>query len=496
MWYPNKAAFRVGFVWASQPTRWDRENIGEYSFASGFNSAATGNISTAMGDGTLASGFVSIAMGGGSIASGDVSTAMGDGTVASGYTSTSIGFSTIAAGRSSAAFGELTVASGRTALALGTQTFAIGESSVSAGYQTKARPYASFVIGAWNDTVAAASTTDWVLTDPIFMVGNGNNNADRRNAMVVLKNGNTGIGTSAPSTTLHVKGNNGEALRLQSSDPFIGFYDNAGNYSGYLWANKLFGNDLRLGTPPASLMPIVLAPNGNVALLASSLGNVGIGTITPAERLEVVAGPSATATKLVIGNKGGFGPAALEFVSDHGLSSQWRPGYIASNDNGNFTGRLEFFTNGTGSNNSYGAVKGLEVRNGATLTATGSVGSFSDVRLKNNIEPFTDGLNVIEQISPVQFQYKPDAPFASTDKQVGIVAQELEKVAPYMVHQTAEGNVKDVRWVDNQAYVFLLINAVKELTEQNKELKQQVKAAQKQLDVQHQMLQALISKYK
>jgi len=321
----------------------------------------------------------------------------------------------------------------------------------------------------------------------------GANNSRR---MVITKTGSVGIGTAEPATPLHVKGSNGEALRLQSTDPFIGFYDNAGSYSGFLWANKLFGNDLRLGTPAGSLMPIVLAPNGNVALLASSLGNVGIGTITPAERLEVVAGPSATATKLVIGNKGGFGPAALEFVSDHGLSSQWRPGYIASNDNGNFTGKLEFFTNGTGSGNLYGSVKGLEVRNGATLTATGSVGSFSDERLKHNIEPFTEGLNVIEQINPVQFQYKPDAPFASPDKQVGIVAQDLEKVAPYMVHQTAEGNVKDMRWVDNQAYVFLLINAVKELTEQNKELKQQVKAAQKQLDVQHQMLQALISKYK
>jgi hypothetical protein len=110
------------------------------------------------------------------------------------------------------------------------------------------------------------------------------------------------------------------------------------------------------------------------------------------------------------------------------------------------------------------------------------VGSFSDARLKNNIEPFTDGLNVIEQINPVQFQYKPDAPFASPDKQVGIVAQELEKVAPYMVHQTAEGNVKDMRWVDNQAYVFLLINAVKELTAQNKRLQEQLETHQKILE--------------
>jgi hypothetical protein len=89
----------------------------------------------------------------------------------------------------------------------------------------------------------------------------------------------------------------------------------------------------------------------------------------------------------------------------------------------------------------------------------------------------------------VQFQYKPDAPFASPDKQVGIVAQELEKVAPYMVHQTAEGNVKDMRWVDNQAYVFLLINAVKELTEQNRKLNER-------LDAQQKILEAILSRQK
>jgi hypothetical protein len=299
--------------------------------------------------------------------------------------------------------------------------------------------------------------------------------------MTILRSGNIGVGTPAPQALLHVKGESGEALRLQSSDPFIGFYDNAASYSGFLWANKLFGNDLRLGTPAASNMAVTLAPNGDATLVAAANGNIGIGAVSPAARLEVVAGPSATATKVVIGNRGGFGPAALEFVSDYGLINQWRPGYIASGDNGSFTGKLEFFTNGTGSGNLYGAVKGLEVRNGATLTATGSVGSFSDARLKNQIEPFTDGLNVIEHINPVLFHYNADAPFATPDRQVGIVAQELEKVAPYMVHQTAEGNVKDLRWVDNQAYVFLLINAVKELTSRDEAYKSQLEVLEKRV---------------
>ena len=59
--------------------------------------------------------------------------------------------------------------------------------------------------------------------------------------------------------------------------------------------------------------------------------------------------------------------------------------------------------------------------------------------------------------------------------QIGIVAQELEKIAPYMVDKNATKDFDDLRSVNNQAYIFLLINAVKE---QNKKIDEQ----QKQID--------------
>jgi hypothetical protein len=250
-----------------------------------------------------------------------------------------------------------------------------------------------------------------------------------------------------------------------------------------IWLTKPDNSSLQgfVGVQNADNMGFYGGPSNNGWGLTynTNTSNVGIGTSNATRRLDVVGGPSASPATLLIGNRGGFGPAALEFVSDYGLASQWRPGYIQSNDNGGFTGRLEFFTNGTGSGNLYGAVKGFEVRNGTALTATGTVGSYSDERLKQNVVPFTDGLNVIEQISPVQFQYKPDAPFATREKQVGIIAQELEKAAPYMVHQTTENGVNDLRWVDNQAYIFLLINAVKEQQQLIKALQQKIEELSK-----------------
>ena len=360
MWYPEKAAFRAGFV---NGALWDKDNIGKYSMGLGID--------------TKASGYAAVAMGYSTIASGDFSSVLGDGNVASAYASFAMGFSSYATGAVATSIGNDVQASGIAAAAM-------GEGS-------RAKSYAGFVAGTYNDITDAPVGNSAVSTDRIFQIGNGASNAARNNAITVLRNGNTGIGS-----------------------------------------------------------------------------------VNPQQRLEVVAGPSANPTKIVIGNRGGFGPAALEFVSDYGLSSQWRPGVIQSGDNGGFTGKLEFYTNGAGSGNLYGAVKGMEIRNGAVLTATGSVGSFSDERLKEHIAPFTDGLNVINQINPVQFDYKANAPFANSQTQIGIIAQELEKIAPYMVRQTTEGEVKDMRWVDHQAYIFLLINAIKaqqqQLQEANKKI--------------------------
>ena len=60
MWIPEKAAFRAGEV---QGNAWDTDNIGNYSFAVGYDVKASGDKSTAMGLYTEASGHASTAMG-------------------------------------------------------------------------------------------------------------------------------------------------------------------------------------------------------------------------------------------------------------------------------------------------------------------------------------------------------------------------------------------------------------------------------------------------
>ncbi|MEO5647321.1 MAG: hypothetical protein ABIQ56_03100 [Chitinophagaceae bacterium] len=170
----SKSAFRTGTIGSDA---WAPQNIGEISFASGLDTRATGTVSTAMGSGTIASGFIS--------------TAFGDASKALGYASFAAGNGSIARGDVSTAFG------------LAAET--VGQYTMAAGLAVKAKPYASFVTGQYNDTTTSVSgTNSWVLTDPVFIVGNGTTNSLRKNALTILKGGQIGINNKSPTGTLHI----------------------------------------------------------------------------------------------------------------------------------------------------------------------------------------------------------------------------------------------------------------------------------------------------
>lgn len=123
MWYPNKAAFRVGRV---NGTQWNDDNIGDFSTAMGINTTASGAQSTAMGVGTKASGTASTAMGNFTTANGDYSTTMGCATAAGGENSTAMGYFTTASGDYSTAIGYFASTNSHIG------AFVIGDKSTSA----------------------------------------------------------------------------------------------------------------------------------------------------------------------------------------------------------------------------------------------------------------------------------------------------------------------------------------------------------------------------
>ena len=342
MWYPGKTAFRVGYVGGN---RWDKDSVGLFSFAAGDNPAAKGISSIAMGSNAEAKGDYAAAIGQNTKAIGNFSTALGSKTNATGYYTTALGDG------------------------------------------TTARAYSSVVTGRYNDSIITSNPFNWVNTDPVFIIGNGNDFNTRSNALVVLKNGNVAIGNNgSPVNRLHITG--GSNLDLTDNSGFM-------TIGGINATNLSFDqNEIQVRNNGAA-SNLYLQING---------GNVGIGnTGSPGFQLEITG---------TAGKPGG-----------------------------------------------------------------GNWSTSSDRRLKQNIMPYTDGLSSLLKINPVWYQYNSLSGYDVTKKYVGIIAQDLQSVSPYMVSESTVKKAPDGNGylqVDNSAMTYMLINAIKEQQQQIETLSKEI----------------------
>jgi hypothetical protein len=109
----------------------------------------------------------------------------------------------------------------------------------------------------------------------------------------------------------------------------------------------------------------------------------------------------------------------------------------------------------------------LHVNGTAAKPGGGTWTVASDKRLKRDISDFNDGLSVLEKIKPVSFRYNGKAGI-DTDKQfVGVLAQDMLQIAPYMVgaftYQDSTGKTEQYLDYDPNALSYILVNSVKEL---------------------------------
>ena len=106
------------------------------------------------------------------------------------------------------------------------------------------------------------------------------------------------------------------------------------------------------------------------------------------------------------------------------------------------------------------------IDNSGNFTATGNVGAYSDMALKEDIYQIENALEKVNQLRGVHFTRK-----SNNSKEIGVVANEVEKVVPELVdeHEDKElGIVKTMKYANT---VGLLIEAVKDLSKQVEELK-------------------------
>jgi hypothetical protein len=94
------------------------------------------------------------------------------------------------------------------------------------------------------------------------------------------------------------------------------------------------------------------------------------------------------------------------------------------------------------------------------LDVLGDISSSSDINLKENIKTVENSLNTLTQLRGVSFDWK-----KTGRSSYGVIAQELEEILPELVKN---GEVKSVNY---NGLIGVLIEAVKELSEEVKELK-------------------------
>ena len=90
---------------------------------------------------------------------------------------------------------------------MGYRTQASGDRSIAMGNSTEAQSYAATAFGSYNTIVPPLSTSSRNSDDSLFVIGNGSSFSKKSDAIVILKNGNIGIGDSTPTEgTLVVSG--------------------------------------------------------------------------------------------------------------------------------------------------------------------------------------------------------------------------------------------------------------------------------------------------
>jgi hypothetical protein len=294
-----------------------------------------------------------------------------------------------------------------------------------------------------------------------------------------------GIGTTAPKAPLHIAANGTNTL--------IGYAGCLPGYGGVGFASSLACGNFSLsgnGTDTVINRPtggsIYFNQNNFTEARISPVGDlsvntkIGIGTTAPQALLHI-----AGAGRSIL-----FGPLAGCPYIGIGFASSLTCPTAALFSNGTDTtinrpaGGSMFFTQNNAQEARFTPAGDFVVSHSLFIGTLGSAGSTalcrnasnqistcsSSLRYKKDMQPFTRGLTLLDQLKPITFRWKADD---SAD--LGFGAEDIAKVEPLLVTHNDKGEVEGVKYDRISA---VLVNAVKEQQEQIESLRRQLEQQQ------------------
>lgn len=297
--------------------------------------------------------------------------------------------------------------------------------------------------------------------------------------------GNIGIGVTAPSYRIHARANNTTATNWITSDNQTatgaygaGFLSIAANGTNYSYmsqgadGNQYIINALSTGS-------IIMQAGGAERMRIDSSGNMMVGVTTASGKFTVVQNAVAI---------GGYFQSTTATAGYHGVYAEANSSYgvYGKTYNASYGGVLGYNSNNT----AFGILGYLTYGfySASSINVAGTVYT-SDARLKENVKPILNSLDILSALNPVSFDWK-EKSSRGPSSDFGLIAQEVEQVIPECVFETTtpgrtpemthevslEEELGTYKGVDYSRFIPFLIAAVKELSDKNTALEARLSA--------------------
>jgi hypothetical protein len=227
-----------------------------------------------------------------------------------------------------------------------------------------------------------------------------------------------------------------------------------------------------------------------------SNANVGIGTLTPSTKLDVVGifrvSPSndPNVTSVILDSSGQTNGKKWALFSTHNTATEGA-GKLMFQQNTNGINAMVIDSSGNVGIGTTAPSYKLHVS--GQIYATGDIVAFSDLRYKQDLQVIVNPLDKVQNLTGYTYTMttateKEDVT-KLTPRYVGLIAQDLEKVLPEAVHKDPDGKMSVA--YGNLAGLF--VESIKELTEENKQLKEQLSTMQTRIEALESKLESVLN---